>query len=70
MHLYQIIIEYDGTNYVGWQKQRNGKSIQETIEKVLKKKIKIKNNVSNISVPGQFKIHYSPGLPIRLNVKK
>ena len=40
MHIYQIIIEYDGTNYAGWQKQKNGKSIQETIEKVLKKLLK------------------------------
>ena len=45
MHLYQIIIEYDGTNYVGWQKQKNGKSIQETIEKVLKKIFKQKINL-------------------------
>ena len=37
MHIYQIIIEYDGTNYVGWQKQKNGKTIQETIEKILNK---------------------------------
>ena len=42
MHIYQIIIEYDGTNYVGWQKQKNGKSIQETIEKILKKLLKYK----------------------------
>jgi tRNA pseudouridine38-40 synthase len=42
MYKYQIIIEYDGTNYVGWQKQKNGKSIQETIEKVLKKLLKYK----------------------------
>ncbi len=39
------------------------------IEKVLKKKIIINNNSSKIYSPGQLKIHYSPGLPIRLNVK-
>ena len=33
-------------------------------------KIKIQNNPSKISAPGQFKLHYSPGIPIRLNVKK
>tara|TARA_A100001015_G_C14986669_1_gene711870 strand:+ start:956 stop:1696 length:741 start_codon:yes stop_codon:yes gene_type:complete len=42
---YQIIIEYDGTNYNGWQYQKNGSSIQNEIEKalrkVLKKKIRI-----------------------------
>ena len=32
----KISIEYDGTSYVGWQAQRNGKSIQGEIEKALK----------------------------------
>ena len=41
-----------------------------TIQKILKKKISINTNPSKISAPGQFKIHYSPGIPIRLNVKK
>ena len=40
------------------------------IEKVLNKKISINNNPLKISSPGQFKLHYSPGIPIRLNVKK
>ena len=40
------------------------------IEKILKKKISINTNPSKISAPGQSKIHYSPGIPIRLNVKK
>ena len=39
------------------------------IEKILNKKIKIYNMPSKISSPGQFKLHYSPGIPIRLNVK-
>ena len=30
-----ITIEYDGTNYCGWQFQLNGRSIQEEIEKAL-----------------------------------
>ena len=41
-----------------------------TIQKVLDKKVLINNNPSKISSPGQFKLHYSPGIPIRLNVKK
>ena len=40
------------------------------IEKILKKKVFINNNPSKVSSPGQFKLHYSPGIPIRLNVKK
>lgn len=31
----KLTIEYDGTNYVGWQTQPNGPSIQETLEKGL-----------------------------------
>ena len=42
----------------------------ENIKKILKKKILININPSKISVPGQSKVHYSPGIPIRLNVKK
>ena len=33
----KLIIEYDGTNYVGWQRQKNGVSIQEQIEKAINK---------------------------------
>ena len=40
------------------------------IQKVLNKKVIINNNPSKISSPGQLKLHYSPGIPIRLNVKK
>ena len=45
MFNYLIKIEYNGSNFVGWQSQKNGKSIQDTIEKALKKILK-----SNISV--------------------
>ncbi len=39
-HNYQIIIEYDGTNFVGWQYQKNGISIQEVLEKKIQKLLK------------------------------
>ena len=42
----------------------------ETIQKILKKKISININPSRISTPGQSNIHYSPGIPIRVNFKK
>ena len=41
-----------------------------TIQKILNRKIILKNNPSKVSVPGQSKIHYSPGIPIRLKAKK
>ena len=41
-----------------------------TIQKLLKKRILIKNYPAKISAPGQSKLHYSPGMPVRLNAKK
>ena len=43
---YQIIIEYDGTNYNGWQYQKNGSSIQNEIEKAIKKVLKKKVRIT------------------------
>ena len=40
------------------------------IEKVLNQKVKIKNNPLKITGPGQYKLHYSPGIPLKMNVKK
>ena len=34
---YKIILEYDGTNYVGWQRQENGSSIQQLVEEAIEK---------------------------------
>ena len=33
----KLTIQYDGTRYAGWQFQKNGRSIQDTIEKAIKK---------------------------------
>ena len=35
MQRYQIKVEYDGTNFVGWQYQKNGLSIQEIVQKAI-----------------------------------
>ena len=40
------------------------------INKVLKTKLKFNRKNKKIIVPGQGKVHYSPGIPIRLNVQK
>ena len=32
---FAITIEYDGSNLVGWQRQTNGLSVQEVLEKTL-----------------------------------
>ena len=40
------------------------------INKVLKKNLKYSNNNKKTNVPGQSKLHYSPGVPIKLNTIK
>ena len=47
MYRYQILIEYVGTNFVGWQIQPRGKSIQKLIQTKLSKLLK-----ENISLIG------------------
>jgi tRNA pseudouridine38-40 synthase len=42
MYRYQILIEYVGTNFVGWQIQTKGKSIQKLIQTKLSKLLKEK----------------------------
>jgi len=37
MSNYKLLIEYDGTNFVGWQRQNNGKSIQQSLEEAILK---------------------------------
>ena len=46
MFNYLLTIEYEGTNFVGWQSQKNGKSIQDSIEKALKKVIGTKIRIT------------------------
>ena len=48
MFNYQIIIEYLGTDYIGWQIQKRGLSIQQLVQKALTKVLnsKIKINGS------------------------
>jgi tRNA pseudouridine38-40 synthase len=46
MFNYQIIVEYLGSNYVGWQYQKNGVSIQSLIEKALSKVLKSKVKIN------------------------
>jgi len=35
MPRYRLIIEYDGSGFVGWQRQANGQSVQEAIERAI-----------------------------------
>ena len=40
------------------------------IKKILGKKINIDINPKKKIAPGQSKLHYSPGIPLRMNIKK
>ena len=40
------------------------------INQIIKTKIKFNRKEKKIIMPGQGKIHYSPGIPIRLNIKR
>lgn len=36
MHNYKLLVQYDGTQYAGWQIQKNARTIQEEISKAIK----------------------------------
>ena len=42
MQRYQVLIEYEGTNFVGWQIQPKGKSVQKLIQNKISKLLKQK----------------------------
>lgn len=40
MFRYKILIEYDGTNFIGWQSQPKGRSVQKNLEKFISRILK------------------------------
>ena len=48
---------------------RPGSITIDKIQKILKKKIIINENLKRIKSPGQLKLHYSPGIPVKMNKK-
>ena len=49
---------------------REGKITSEKIYQIIRKKVHIKKKIKNIKSPGQFKFHYSPGIPVYMNKNK
>lgn len=65
MRAIQLIIQYDGTDYCGWQEQPNGPSIQETVElalaKILGQRVRVQSSgrtdagVHALAMPAVFR---------------
>ena len=48
---------------------RPGSITAKQVRRILKSKISFKKNFKKIKAPGQFKLHYSPGIPVEINKK-
>ncbi len=72
MHRYQILVEYVGTKFVGWQKQLKGKSIQKEIENKLSKLLKQKIIIygSGRTDAGVHAIEQSAHFDVKLKIKE
>ena len=69
MHRYQILIEYVGTNYIGWQIQSKGKSIQKLIQTKLSKLLKEKISLVIITDSGVHAIEQSAHFDCKIEIK-
>ena len=47
MYRYQILIEYEGTHFSGWQIQKKGTTIQQLVENTISKLLKEKIDNQN-----------------------
>ncbi len=72
MYRYQILVEYVGTKFVGWQKQLKGKSIQKEIENKLSKLLKQKITIygSGRTDAGVHALEQSAHFDTKLNIKE
>ena len=70
MYKYHIKIEYDGSNFVGWQYQNNGISVQEVLQKVFLKflKEKIIVNASGRTDAGVHAIEQSAHIELKKKI--
>ncbi len=72
MYRYQILVEYVGTKFVGWQKQLKGKSIQKEIENKLSKLLKQKITIygSGRTDAGVHALEQSAHFDAKINIKE
>ncbi|MBU0683971.1 MAG: tRNA pseudouridine(38-40) synthase TruA [Candidatus Omnitrophota bacterium] len=69
----KLTIAYDGTNYKGWQLQKNGTTIQGKIEEAIEKTFKKKHRIysagrtdSGVHAQGQI-AHFKTSVPVPMN---
>lgn len=70
MTRYLLLLQYDGTDFCGWQRQKNGVSVQETVERALKIALSVETTVTGsgrtdagVSAAGQV-AHFDAELSI------
>ena len=70
MNKYHIKIEYDGSNFVGWQYQNNGISVQEVLQKAFFKfsKEKVTVNASGRTDAGVHAIEQSAHIELKKKI--
>ena len=70
MYKYHIKIEYDGSNFVGWQYQNNGISVQEVLQKAFFKflKEKVTVNASGRTDAGVHAIEQSAHIELKKKI--
>ena len=71
MHRYQLLIEYVGTNFIGWQIQTRWKSIQKLIQNKISKFLKQKINLigSGRTDSGVHAISHSAHFDCKIKIK-
>lgn len=73
----KLLLEYDGTDYVGWQAQPNGTSVQEVVERALSKLLGVATPVeaagrtdAGVHAAGQVvAFHAAQALPMKAYLK-
>ena len=69
LYRYKIVVQYDGTNYHGWQIQKNHKTIQGELEKALSDFISQRISILLPSLQFVIVKALRPVPPIRLTIE-
>ena len=74
MHRYKLTIQYDGAQYLGWQQQKKGRTVQgileEALNKIFKKEDKIKIHGSGRTDSGVHAIGQVAHVDLKTNLRE